>query len=135
MNLTNMNSLTLDQQFFTALVDADATALERILSDDFMLIDVNSGSEIAKSDLLAALGSGYVKFESIQPASQRVRSYSGTHIITGQTRTTGRLGDTPFAADSRYTHVYVEQHGAWRLVAAQGTLISPPNSPAPTATS
>ncbi|MEO8616502.1 MAG: nuclear transport factor 2 family protein [Luteolibacter sp.] len=119
-----MNPLILDQQFFTALVDADTTALERILSDDFILIDVISGSEIAKPDLLTALGLGHVKFESIEPVGRRVRSYSGIHIITGQTRMTGRLEDTPFAADSRYTHVYVGHEGEWRLVAAQGT----PNS-------
>jgi len=120
-----MNSLTLDQHFFTALINADTAALERILSDDFILIDVNSGSEIAKPDLLTALGLGQVKFESIEPGEQRVRRYQTTVVITGRTRMKGRLGDAPFAASSRYTHVYVEQHGEWRLVAAQGTQISP----------
>ncbi len=130
-----MNPLSLDTQFFTGLLTADTAALDRILADDFMLIDVNSGSEIAKVDLLTAIALGQVKFESIQPVGQHVRSHSGTHIITGQTRMTGRLGDGPFAADSRYTHVYVGHEGEWRLVAAQGTLISHPNSPAPTTTS
>ncbi|MEO8358899.1 MAG: nuclear transport factor 2 family protein [Vicinamibacteria bacterium] len=120
-----MNTLTLDQQFFTALVHADTAALERILSDDFMLIDVNSGSEIAKPDLLTALGLGHVKFESIEPSEQRVRRYQTTVVITGRTRMTGRLGVEPFSTSSRYTHVYVEQQGAFRMVAAQGTQMSP----------
>jgi ketosteroid isomerase-like protein len=120
-----MNPLALDQDFFTALVDADTAASARILSDDFILIDVNSGSEIAKPDLLTALGLGQVKFESIEPDEQRVRRYQTTIVITGRTKMKGRLGDAPFAASSRYTHVYVEQHGEWRLVAAQGTQISP----------
>jgi len=37
---------------------------------------------------------------------------------------TGQFGETPFAAKSRYTHVYAEQQGRWRLVAAQGTQIT-----------
>ena len=120
-----MNSLSLDRQFFTALVDADTAALGGILSDDFILIDVNSGSEIAKPDLLTALGLEHVTFDSIEPAEQRARRYQATIVITGRTRMKGRLGDAPFAASSRYTHVYVEQQGEWRLVAAQGTLIPP----------
>ncbi len=32
----------------------------------------------------------------------------------------------PFAASSRYTHVFLERESRWRLVAAQGTLITPP---------
>jgi len=35
----------------------------------------------------------------------------------------GRFGNQAFAARSRYTHVYIEQEGRWRLVAAQGTQI------------
>jgi hypothetical protein len=38
----------------------------------------------------------------------------------------GVIGDTPFAASSRYTHVFVDQQGEWRLVTAQGTQILQP---------
>ena len=124
-NAGNLNLLTLDRQFFTALINADTAALERILADDFILIDVNSGSEITKSDLLMALGLGQVKFKSIEPVGQRMRSYQTTAVITGRTRMKGRLGDSPFDVSSRYTHVYFEQHREWRLVSAQGTPISP----------
>ena len=33
-----MNPLTTDRQFFAALIAGDAQALERILTDDFLLI-------------------------------------------------------------------------------------------------
>ena len=39
-----MNPLNTDQQFFTALIAADIKTLEPILTDDFILIDVMSGS-------------------------------------------------------------------------------------------
>jgi len=31
----------------------------------------------------------------------------------------------PFVASSRYTHVYIQQEGRWRMVSAQGTRIAP----------
>jgi ketosteroid isomerase-like protein len=113
-----------ERVFFTALVEAGLEALDRVLADDFLLIDVMGGAEITKAALLAVLGSGQLRFKVIEPAEQRVRRYPATAVVTGRTRMRGRLGGVPFAARSRYTHVYVEQHGRWRLVAAQGTPIA-----------
>jgi len=120
-----MNPLTVEKQFFAALIAGDAQALDRILTEDFILIDVMSGSEITKPAFLAFIGSGQIKFESIEPAENRVRLYQTTAIVTGRTQMKGRVGDAPFAASSRYTHVFVDQRGEWRLATAQGTQISP----------
>src|SRR6266481_7177935 len=120
-----MNPLAADKRFFDALIAGDAQALDHILADDFILIDVMCGSEITKPAFLTAIGSGQIKFESIEPAENRVRLYQTTAIITGRTQMKGKLGDAPFAASSRYTHVFVDQLGDWRLATAQGTQISP----------
>jgi ketosteroid isomerase-like protein len=119
-----MNALAADKRFFHALIAGDAQALDRILVDDFILIDVISGAEITKPAFLAAISSGQVKFEAIEPADNRLRLYQMTAIITGRTQMKGRLGDTPFAASSRYTHVFVSLQNEWRLAAAQGTTIA-----------
>jgi ketosteroid isomerase-like protein len=116
--------LAAEREFFDALVAGSVKALEPILADDFMLIDVMSGSEISKTALLAVIGSGQLKFGKVEAAPPRVRLYAQTAIVTGRTQMAGQFGDTPFATRSRYTHVYVEQDGRWRLVAAQGTQIS-----------
>ncbi len=120
-----MNPLTIDKQFFAALIAGDAQELDHILTDDFILIDLMSGSEITKPAFLAFIGSGQIKFESIEPAENRVRLYQTTAIITGRTQMKGQLGEAPFAVSSRYTHVFVDQRGEWRLATAQGTQISP----------
>jgi len=119
-----MNPLDTDKQFFDALIAVDVQALGRILADDFILIDVMSGSEITKPAFLAAIGSGQVKFKAIEPADNRVRLYQTTAIITGRTQMKGRLGDAPFTSNSRYTHVFVSQQNEWRLATAQGTPIA-----------
>lgn len=115
--------LAAEQQFFSSLIGGDVWELDRILGDDFLLIDVMTGSEVKKPDLLAVLGSGQLKFEAIQPVESQVRLYGLTAVITGRTQMSGRFGETPFTASSRYTHVFVEDQGQWRLVSAQGTQI------------
>ncbi|MBZ5574790.1 MAG: nuclear transport factor 2 family protein, partial [Acidobacteriia bacterium] len=111
-------------QFFSSLIGGDVGALDRILSDDFLLIDVMTGSEVKKPDLLAVLSSGQLKFEAIEPLESHVRLYGITAVITGRTRMSGRFGETPFTASSRYTHVFVRDQDQWRLVSAQGTQIA-----------
>jgi hypothetical protein len=119
-----LDPLVTDRQFFSALVDGSVKDLDQILADDFVLIEVMGGSEVSKSSLLGAIESGQLKFEAIAPADSRVRSYRTTAVVTGFTQMSVRFGETPFAIRSRYTHVYVEQEGRWRLVAAQGTQIA-----------
>jgi hypothetical protein len=124
LKMNELDPLVTDRQFFNALVDGSVEDLDQILADDFVLIEVMGGSEVAKSSLLGAIKEGQLKFETIEPADMRVRLYRTTAVITGRTQMRGRLGETPFATKSRYTHVYVAQEGRWRLVAAQGTQIA-----------
>jgi hypothetical protein len=50
-----LDPLTTEREFFTALVEASVEDLDRVLAHDFILIEVMGGSEITKSSLLAAL--------------------------------------------------------------------------------
>ncbi len=115
----------IEQQFFSALIQSDHTALARILFDDFILIDVMRGAEVDKASLLEVIQSGALRFETIEPAEIRLRFYGDTAIATGRTHMYGRFGDVPFTAHSRYAHVYVRQESQWRLASAQGTPIEP----------
>lgn len=124
------NPETVEQEFFTALMEANVAALDRVLSDDFVLIDVMTGSEVSKSMLLDAVGGGALTFEHIDRVAYRVRIYAGAAVVMGQTEMSGSFGGQPFGTSSRYTHVFVADHERWRMVAAQGTQIAP--SPAAT---
>jgi catechol 2,3-dioxygenase-like lactoylglutathione lyase family enzyme/ketosteroid isomerase-like protein len=115
--------VTADRQFFTALIASDVEALDRLLTDDFILIDVMRGDEIKKSSLLDVLRSGQVRFAAIEPSESNVRLYDRTAIIIGRSQMKGHFGETAFSVSSRYTHAFIEQEGRWRLVSAQGTQI------------
>ena len=118
--------LAAEGAFFTGLLQADLEALERVLADDFQLIDVMQGTEVPRSTFLALVGSGQLRFLAIERIDSRVRRYGTAAVVTGQTQMRGQFGDQGFTAHSRYTHVYTERQGRWQLVAAQGTLISEP---------
>jgi ketosteroid isomerase-like protein len=115
--------VTADRQFFTALIESDTEGLDRLLADDFILIDVTRADEIRKSSLLDVLRSHQLRFAEIEPSESHVRVYSRTAIIIGRTQMKGRFGETAFSVSSRYTHVFIEQDGRWQLVSAQGTPI------------
>ena len=54
---------------------ADQVALNRLLADDSVLIDVLSGSEVSKACLLDAVAASGLQFEEINRIDFRVRFY------------------------------------------------------------
>jgi hypothetical protein len=118
-----------DARFFAALVGADGEALDRLLHEDFVLVDVMSGSVIPKADLVPLVASGRLGFEAIGPDGEEplVRFFGATAVVVGRTRMAGRFDGAAFAARSRYTHVFVTdpaRYGQdWVLVSAQGTAL------------
>jgi ketosteroid isomerase-like protein len=121
---TDQDPTAVDRQFFVWLIEANIRAIDQLLTDDFALIDVMRGGEVPKAALLAAMQSGDLKFETIEPADVRLRSYLGTAIVTGRTKMRIRFQESRAEVHSRYTHVYVMIDGQWKLAAGQGTPIA-----------
>jgi len=120
--------LAIEDRFFESLLRGDGEALGALLTPDFLLIDVMTGSEVPGPVLVDLLGSRQLRFDSWERPESRVRFYGGVAVVTGRTRMRGRFGDQAFEAHSRYTHVYAGPGPGWRLASAQGTPIaaSPP---------
>jgi ketosteroid isomerase-like protein len=116
--------LAVEDQFFSALLHADGETLRALLTPDFVLVDVMTGSEIPASALVDVVGAGQLRFEVIERLESRVRRYGSAAVVTGRTRMRGRYGDQPFGAHSRYTHVYVRRASGWKLASAQGTPVA-----------
>jgi hypothetical protein len=112
-----------EREFFDALTAGSVPRLDGVLAEDFQMIDVMTGSEVSRPMLLGLIGSGDLQFLTIDVLEARTRDYGTTAIVTGRTRMRGRFQEQAFGAHSRYTHVYVQQAGQWRLAAAQGTPI------------
>lgn len=106
-----------------ATLRADLPALEPMLADDLTYCHA-SGVVDSKSQLLAKIKSGELKYEMFQHRDPAVRVYGDTAVITGVTAL--RLGapaqgGAPMEAVMRFTAVYVRQSGRWQQVAWQTT--------------
>jgi ketosteroid isomerase-like protein len=117
-----------DAAFFEALIDQDIQALEALLSDQFLIVDVATGIVHSRAAFLGAISGRVVTFEQIKtfPAETDVRlAGPGAGIVVG--RTAMSLADAegrPADVASRYTHVFHADGGIWRLLSAQGTPIT-----------
>jgi ketosteroid isomerase-like protein len=117
-----------DSDFFKALLAADIPALESLVAEDFLIVDVASGSVHRRGGFLLAIAGGAVIFQEIKtfPEESVTRLIGpGTAIVIGRTAISfcGGAGAATGLA-SRYTHVFQADSGNWRLVSAQGTPIS-----------
>ena len=117
-----------DLAFFKALLHPDLPALEAMLADQFLIVDVASGSVHLREAFLEAISGGMVTFREIKtfPEEAVIRLVGpGTGIVIGCTAMSfsdpeGALTELA----SRYTHVFQSDGGDWRLVSAQGTPIA-----------
>jgi ketosteroid isomerase-like protein len=125
VNARQPDPVAADREFFASLIARDMAALDGVLAADFVLIDVVTGSEVPREVFIDLVGSGQLAFDAIDPDGTRVRRYGSAAVVTGRTEMKGRFDGTPFTVNSRYTHVFVEQEGRWRLASAQGTQITP----------
>lgn len=121
-----IDPLDVNNRFFAALTSRCVDALREILADDFLLIDVLTGAEVVRTDLIAVIESGQLVFERIESFEPTIRHFGEVAVITGRTEMDGKYVGTPFSVRSRYTHVFFKKQGAWLLVAAQGTPIAVP---------
>jgi ketosteroid isomerase-like protein len=114
-----------EDRFFGALRAGDPEELEKLLSDDFLIVDVMSGAIAGRAAFIAALRDGSLKFDRITLIERDTRRHGDTAIIVGRTQMAGSFVGASFTAASRYTHVLLRgQEDRWRLVSAQGTRIA-----------
>ena len=117
--------LAVNRAFFTALVEGDGQALDGILADQFVPVGVNDGAVVPRDVLVVLVGRGQLRFNAIEADGSAVllRRYGSTAIVVGRTEMRGSFAGTPLRVTSRYTHVFVEDQGRWRLASSQGTPI------------
>jgi len=106
----------LDNERIQAQIHADAAALERIYADDFIGVGP-SGTVRTKPQVISDFTSGDLKFQSITTDDVRVRVYGDVAVETGRSTMDGHDKDKAVPHDTRFTRVWVKQHGRWRLVA------------------
>ena len=114
----------LEQVWRDAIIHRNASAMENLLSDDYIAITAN-GTLQSKDQTLANLRTGAVHFNSIEFSDRTVRFYGTTALVTSRAEVSGGNADGDFSGSYRYTRVYVrDDHGAWKIVSFEASRIS-----------
>jgi len=106
----------LDNERIQAQIHADVAALEQIYADDFIGVGP-SGTVRTKPQVISDFTSGDLRFQSISTDGVRVRVYGNAAVETGLSTMNGQDKGNAVPHDTRFTRVWVKQHGGWRLVA------------------
>src|SRR5260370_22144851 len=96
-----LDPLAAEQEFFGALIAGKVEVLDRLLVDEFILVDGMRGGEITKPGLLAAVASGEAKFSRIEPREKRVRRFGASAIVNVRMEVPGGGRGSAFFLRSR----------------------------------
>lgn len=104
-----------------ALIAADTSTLEKILTDDF-LRRPPGGADTNKREYLSLLSSGRLKYVAFKNIEEKFRSYPNTVLVDDVTDIRAR-GANGSERDTRLklTWIWVKLDGQWRLAGVQGS--------------
>jgi len=114
----------IEQSLVKAWLDRDATAVDRILADDWSVIDLG-GRVLTKAEVMReGFSSGERRIESGAIDEVRVRPLGDVAVVTGRSVLTGSYRGDRMTVTQRFTDVFAKRNGRWVIVASQGTRIA-----------
>jgi ketosteroid isomerase-like protein len=106
-----------------AQLEADVTALDRLISDD-LLFTGPDGALATKNDDLRAYREGVMRVSLHEPEELRVRRVgTDVAVVALRARMEGSYGDAPFAGIARYTRIWAREDGHWRIVGGHVSVV------------
>ena len=105
-----------DDSLRTALLRADTAALARLYAEEVRTTNYR-GVTSTKSMLLHAIGSGTLRFDTLQVRQRSVEVHGDSAVVAGSMHqvAAGPEGNHPLEIDYRRT--YVRRDGRWQLLA------------------
>jgi ketosteroid isomerase-like protein len=113
----------LDTEYQAAVKNNDAATMDRILSDDFVVV-LGSGKIYTKADLLQMARTRRVQYEHQEDSDQTVRVWGDTAVVTAKIWLKGIDEGKPFEWHVWFSDTYVRTP-AWRYVHGQASLPLP----------
>ncbi len=100
--------------------------VDRLLADDYLGISANGTLE-TKADELTRRRSGSLHITQLDLSDIKVRIYGDTAVVTSKADLVGKNGDRDISGRYRYTRVYSNRMGQWRIVSFEASRISGPD--------
>ena len=115
----------IDATWNTLRLTPDVPALERLLTDDWILTH-SDGRVQTKRDYLDELKTQARRNSSIANEDVKVRTYGDTAIVTGVSVQSGTSNGQTFGGRFRFTRVWVRVQGTWRMAASHSSRVEAP---------
>jgi ketosteroid isomerase-like protein len=113
----------IEDQLIAAWVAGDRSVHERVLSDDWSVIDAQ-GQIRNKADVLEEMFRPGERQLTGRIDEVNVRPYGDWAIVIGKTHVAGRYEGNDIKVTLRFTDVFRRTEGAWQVVASQATLLN-----------
>ena len=105
----------LETEWNAAHVRGDAAALDRIFSDDLVII-VPAMRVLTKADAVGMFTSGRMKFDKYDTSETTFRILGDTAIVNGRLKRTRVINGATTDDDWRFTKVYVRRADRWQVI-------------------
>ncbi len=97
--------------------------VDKLLADDYLGINANGTLE-TKADELMRRRSGSLHITELDLSDIKVRIYGDTAVVTSKADLVGKSGDRDISGRYRYTRVYSNRAGQWRIVSFEASKVS-----------
>ena len=112
--------IALDKERMQAMADKDIAKLNSMLCKD--LIYTHSTARLdTKESLIGNMESGATVYTSVEPSEVTSQDLGDAVVLTGVAQINVVANGTPNSFGVRFTDVYQNQGGTWRMVAWQST--------------
>ena len=112
--------LKLEEAFAEAIVRNDVEGIERLVTDDWIIIDPN-GEIVDRTRFFDVIKSGALTHDTMESEDFRVRVYGDSAVVTAITSAKGKFMGQEFSTRERATDVFVKRDGRWQCVLTQLT--------------
>ena len=115
--------LGLEKAWNHALEEKNAKALDMILADTFVSVEID-GSVYTKSEFLASIKSPDYQPSQAVTEESNVQVYGNAGVVVGIFRVKGMEKGKPYVHRERFVDTWIKTNGTWQCVASTGTLIA-----------
>ena len=112
----------LEMQWRQALLTNNVPALAKMLADDYLGISPDGTLE-TKADVLAARRAGHAEVAELNLSDIKIRIYGNTAVVTSRAEVVGQSGNRDISGYYRYTRVYTDRMGQWKIVSFEASRI------------
>jgi hypothetical protein len=114
--------MTLETLWNEAEVHRDIKALDQLLADKFIYVDID-GSLKNKVEFLDSVKNPPEHLASVANETMAAQVYEGTVVVSGIYREKGTINGKPYSRRGRFTDTWIKQSSGWLCAASQSTVI------------